>query len=141
MVMKHSSTRSEGLLRAANGSRKKRSRHASDQLDGASKSSDAIGESRRIMPEDNDELRRIEMRFRAAARKLEHIGALVDMLQHEIESIGPWLTQPVALRIMGAGSINLIIKAEILSTVLKGFALRLRRNEVQQRLPPEGRDT
>jgi hypothetical protein len=42
---------------------------------------------------------------------------------------------------MGAGIVGLVIKAETLSSGLDGFALRLRDNDLQQRLPPEGRDT
>lgn len=97
--------------------------------------------TKRVVPTDNDELRQVELRLRAAVRKLEHIGALVDALQHEVESIGPWLAHRAALRIMGAGIVGLVIKAEALSSGLDGFALRLRHNERQQRLPPEGRDT
>ena len=95
----------------------------------------------RVVPKDNDELRGAELRLRDAIHKLEHIGALMDALQHEVESAGAWLAHPFALRIMGAGTIALVIKAEVLSSTLKGFALRLRRNDLQQRLPPEGRDT
>jgi hypothetical protein len=115
-------------------------RAAHVQLDGASESSDMISATRAV-PKDNDELRGAEHRLRDAVHKLERIGALVDLLQHEIESIAPWLAQPVALRITGAGIVGIVIKAEVLSSTLKGFALRLRRNDLQQRLPPEGRDT
>lgn len=138
--MKYSSTRCAGRPKVANGSAEKRSRRTPVQLDGGSESSAVISATRAV-PKDNDELRRAELQLRAAVRKLEHIGALMDALQHELESIGPWLAHPAALRITGAGSINLIVKAEVLSSTLKGFALRLRRKEVQQRLPPEGRDT
>jgi hypothetical protein len=110
-----------------------------DQLDDALDTSGVIGATR-VVPKDNDEPRRAERQLRDAVHKLEHIGALMDALQHELESIGPWLAHPAAQRIMGAGIIGLVIKAEVLSSALKRFALRLRHNEVQQRLPPEGRD-
>ncbi len=85
-------------------------------------------------------MRRAERRFRAAVRRLERIGALIDALQRELEIIGPSLAQPVAKTTAGAGVVGLIVKAEVLSSALNGFARQLRHNELQQRLPPEGRE-
>jgi hypothetical protein len=111
-----------------------------DQTRGAPDTSTMIS-TKRAVPKDNDELRRVELQLRAAVRKLEHIGALMDALQHEVENIGPWLAHPAAQRIMGAGIIGLVIKAETLAKAVTAFASALRRNDLQQRLPPEGRDT
>ena len=138
--MNHSSTRSARLPSAANGSTKMRSRIAHDQSNGGSSSSTEISTDR-VVPKDNDEQRRAELRLRDAVQKLEHIGALTDALQHELESIGPWLVGSEAQRITGTGIVGLVIKAEVLASTLKGFARRLRHNDLQQRLPPEGRDT
>lgn len=136
--MRHPSTCSAGRPSPANGSDAKCSRETRDQTDGASECLGLITATRG-MPKDNDELRRAELRFRRAVRKLEHIAGLMDELQREIEGVGPRLSRSGAQTITGTGVISLVVKAETLAKAVTGFASALRRSDVQGRLPPEGR--
>jgi hypothetical protein len=66
------------------------------------------------------------------------MAALIDELDGHIERMDQRIMTEAMQRISGAGVINLIAKADSLSSGLKRFAASLRNNELRHKLPPEG---
>jgi hypothetical protein len=93
-------------------------------------------------PKDNEvELPRAQ---RAAPRlliqRLEVIARLMDELDRHLDEMDHWIIAEAMQRITGAGVINLIAKADSLSSALKRFTASLRNNELRRTLPKEALD-
>ena len=77
---------------------------------------------------------------RLLIQRLERMAALIDELDGHIERMDQRIMTEAMQRISGAGVINLIAKADSLSSGLKRFAASLRNNELRRKLPEEALD-
>lgn len=84
--------------------------------------------------EDNDAL------LRLLIQRLEVIARLMDELDRHLDEMDQRIIAEAMQRITGAGVINLIAKADSLSSALKRFAASLRTNELRRTLPKEALD-
>jgi hypothetical protein len=85
-------------------------------------------------PEDNDALLRLSIQH------LERMAPLMDELDRHLDEMNQSIVAKAMQRLTGAGVINLIAKADSLSSGLQRFAASLRRNERRRKLPKEAVD-